>query len=126
METILGYLAQAFPIISSIAIVLIVPKVVSFLNTKIDQQKLEAVFAIAKRVVLAAEEDIKGEKKGAERYVRAVQDIKQILEEKGIDADGLIIDRAIQSAVWLMHRAQLEEEGYSYSNLPTIEEATQE
>ena len=31
METILGYLAQAFPIISSIAIVLIVPKVVNFL-----------------------------------------------------------------------------------------------
>jgi hypothetical protein len=66
----------------------------------------ELIFTLAKRFVDAAEESIKGEKKGADRKAMVEDLLKKELTTAGIPADNALVDAAIHYGVGLLHKEQ--------------------
>jgi len=96
--------------IISILFALLSPYIVKFLKSRIDENNLETIFTIAANVVFGLEEEIKGEKKGEERYEKAVEIIKSSLQSMGISANNNLISAAIHYGVSLLHRRQMEDQ----------------
>ena len=92
---------------------LLTPKLATLVSGKIQGQKLGIIFTVARQVVVAIEEEIKGEKKGAEKFEEAKENINEILKVRGIKAENILIQKAIDAAVFWMHRDQEAKEGFS-------------
>jgi hypothetical protein len=94
---------------SVIAVLLVVgsPLLYRYLKGRVDEKTLALVFGVADKVVKAVEQEIKGVKMGPTRYDQAVEDIKDILDARGIKADDFLIDKAIHAAVWLINKDKM-------------------
>lgn len=115
-------LVTIFSAVISILLVLLTPLILKLVKKHADEKTLGIVFSVAKGVVFALEEQIKGLKMGPKRYAQAVEDIKAILELYNIDADNILIDKAIHAAVYLINANRMvdtdEEETGETENVP--------
>ncbi|NLY43697.1 MAG: phage holin [Clostridiaceae bacterium] len=94
------WIMEVLTILVQVALLIVGGYIVQFIGIKIEGEKLNNYYSIAKKVVTALEQTIGGGN-GPDKKQEAIQALKSMIKEKLSDEE---IDKLIEAAVFEMNR----------------------